>query len=165
MKLAIYTQIKENYGAHTWDGKGECPQYWKFKGGDTYVVENLSKDQARRIQENGIPHLKSLIESFSQAEEEYILDYSLLLNNEKPCNDWEAPIFLSWNGENWVAQRTIINSEGGLLRKEISSTTRTWTLLENGQRGDNEIVYTMNDGSVLDSAESITEWFEELDLA
>jgi len=26
----------ENYGAHDWDGEGECPQYWKFKGGEDY---------------------------------------------------------------------------------------------------------------------------------
>ena len=43
MKLVIHTQFKENYGAHDWDGKGECPQYWKFKGGSTYVVEVLNQ--------------------------------------------------------------------------------------------------------------------------
>ena len=40
-KLVINTQHKENYGAHDWDGKGECPQYWKFKGGTTYVLPNF----------------------------------------------------------------------------------------------------------------------------
>ena len=45
MKLVITTQHKENYGAHDWDGKGECPQYWKFKGGDTYVVSGLDRLQ------------------------------------------------------------------------------------------------------------------------
>lgn len=34
----IYTQIIENYGAHDWDGEGECPQYWKKKGGNTYLL-------------------------------------------------------------------------------------------------------------------------------
>lgn len=36
-KLLIDTQYMENYGAHCWDGKGECPQGWKFKGGYSYV--------------------------------------------------------------------------------------------------------------------------------
>lgn len=36
MKLMITTQVQENYGAHDWDGTGECPQYWKFKGGSDY---------------------------------------------------------------------------------------------------------------------------------
>jgi len=37
MKLVIVTQVFENYGAHEWDGTGDCPQYWKAKGGDEYV--------------------------------------------------------------------------------------------------------------------------------
>jgi hypothetical protein len=42
MKLLISTQTHENYGAHDWDGVGECPQYWKAKGGSDYVVKNFT---------------------------------------------------------------------------------------------------------------------------
>jgi hypothetical protein len=28
----------ENYGAHDWNGEGECPQRWKFKGGSEYKI-------------------------------------------------------------------------------------------------------------------------------
>ena len=35
-RVVISTQVYENYGAHAWDGKGECPQYWKAKGGDDF---------------------------------------------------------------------------------------------------------------------------------
>jgi hypothetical protein len=63
MKLVIQTQFKENYGAHDWDGKGECPQDWKFKGGETYVFNNLSPNDVTRIQESGIPTLTRLIEN------------------------------------------------------------------------------------------------------
>ena len=38
MMLVIDTQYMENYGAHDWDGEGECPQYWKAKGGSSYKV-------------------------------------------------------------------------------------------------------------------------------
>ena len=41
MKLHIQTQYMENYGAHDWDGEGECPQYWKFKGGSSYKITNV----------------------------------------------------------------------------------------------------------------------------
>lgn len=41
MKLLITTQVYENYGAHDWDGTGECPQYWKAKGGNDYVIKNF----------------------------------------------------------------------------------------------------------------------------
>ena len=40
MQLFIHTQVRENYGAHGWDGTGECPQYWKSKGGETYKVRS-----------------------------------------------------------------------------------------------------------------------------
>lgn len=42
--LVALTQIRENYGAHDWDGKDTCPDYWKMKGGDEYVVmKNLNQ--------------------------------------------------------------------------------------------------------------------------
>lgn len=41
MMLVITTQFYENYGAHDWDGEGECPQYWKSKGGSEYKVLNV----------------------------------------------------------------------------------------------------------------------------
>ena len=41
MKQVIATQNQENYGAHMWDGKGDCPQNWKFKGGNEYMVEGV----------------------------------------------------------------------------------------------------------------------------
>ena len=39
--VAFYA-VRENYGAHTWDGEGECPQGWKNKGGCERVVAELS---------------------------------------------------------------------------------------------------------------------------
>ena len=41
MMLVIRTQYMENYGAHDWDGQGECPQYWKMKGGSEYKITNV----------------------------------------------------------------------------------------------------------------------------
>ena len=38
MAVHVMTQCRENYGAHDWDGVGQCPQYWKNKGGDDYVI-------------------------------------------------------------------------------------------------------------------------------
>ena len=39
--VVISTQVMENYGAHDWDGEGECPQYWKPKFGDDYIVTDV----------------------------------------------------------------------------------------------------------------------------
>ena len=48
-KLLISTQVLENYGAHDWSGEGLCPQYWKAKGGNDYVVKNIDPNRARQI--------------------------------------------------------------------------------------------------------------------
>lgn len=43
-RVIVATQYYENYGAHDWDGEGECPSYWKAKGGNDFIVaENLSE--------------------------------------------------------------------------------------------------------------------------
>ena len=40
MKFVVHTQTLENYGAHSESGKfADGQTYWKFKGGDTYVVD------------------------------------------------------------------------------------------------------------------------------
>ena len=57
----VTTQTLENYGAHCEDGKFSSGNaYWKFKGGDTYLVEDLDREQdamafvAALVMENGI---------------------------------------------------------------------------------------------------------------
>ena len=42
----VITQTLENYGAHDTDGKFSSNNaYWKFKGGSTYLVEDLDRAQ------------------------------------------------------------------------------------------------------------------------
>ena len=38
IEVHVQSQIRENYGAHDWNGSGDCPQMWKCKGGDDYIV-------------------------------------------------------------------------------------------------------------------------------
>ena len=84
MKLLIQTQYKENYGAHDWDGKGECPQYWKFKGGDTYVVPGVTNKDL-------LPALKAMIESSDETQEEYIIFAEVVADEATECESWETP--------------------------------------------------------------------------
>lgn len=37
-KIVANYQYSENYAAHDWDGVGNCPQYWKCKGGEEDVL-------------------------------------------------------------------------------------------------------------------------------
>ena len=48
-KLLISTQVRENYGAHSWDGEGICPQHWKNKGGNDYFVIDVDINKAEEI--------------------------------------------------------------------------------------------------------------------
>ena len=42
----VHTQTLENYGAHSESGKfADGHMYWKFKGGSTYLVEDLDRPQ------------------------------------------------------------------------------------------------------------------------
>ena len=108
-KLVIQTQFKENYGAHDWDGKGECPQYWKFKGGDTYVVENLTSTQIQKIVDNGIPTLSKLIEYVDPStHKEYVMErykegsngtpYRGAYKTPEPEFDFKTPVFKTFDG-------------------------------------------------------------------
>ena len=46
IKFVVHTQFLENYGAHAADGKFSSGNaYWKMKGGDTYIVEDLDRIQ------------------------------------------------------------------------------------------------------------------------
>ena len=44
--FVVQTQVLENYGAHAEDGKyANGNAYWKFKGGATYIVSDVEREQ------------------------------------------------------------------------------------------------------------------------
>ena len=159
-KLVIHTQYKENYGAHDWDGKGECPQYWKFKGGDTYVVENLTSTQIQKIVDNGIPTLSKLIEYSNDYAKEYILDWSVEEDSKVICEEWETPIICVWTEDRWIFTKNQINDEFGSYRKEIASVFTSWIPSDEGQVSDMVKTYTMDDGSIM-SHQELEQFFKE----
>ena len=82
--FVIKTQILENYGAHTEDGKFSSGNaYWKFKGGTDYVVTGLDRIQdatayvAALCMDNGIGYKEFPTEFLTYAEwEEQLSDLS-----------------------------------------------------------------------------------------
>ena len=80
MQLFVYTQIRENYGAHEWDGEGECPQYWKPKGGETYKVRSSLVD-ADLLTEL-VMAVRSQIEMDSPYLTEEIVDWEVVRDDE-----------------------------------------------------------------------------------
>jgi hypothetical protein len=72
--LVIQTQVYENYGAHAWEGEGECPQYWKPKGGSEYKVPgvDLNADLQKLVDT-----LRPQVEADDHYWREYIISWSV----------------------------------------------------------------------------------------
>ncbi len=76
MKLLIQTQVYENYGAHDWDGTGTCPQYWKAKGGNDYVVKKFKGDATTAVMA-----LRSQIECDNEGYRENIVSWEIVADD------------------------------------------------------------------------------------
>ena len=150
MKIVIQTQIRENYAAH--EGfKGEY--YWKCKGGNTYVVPNLTPAQIIKIKDKGIPTLTALIEDRNDSFEESVMNWGIVDDDTVVCEDYETPFELFWEQGRWVARRTVENGEYGYMRREIASKTEQYDMLMGGDRANYKVVFTLVDGRMLNDAE------------
>ena len=82
MILVIQTQYQENYGAHGWDGASTCPQYWKMKGGQEFMVTGITLGQDL---DAIVDCVRDQIEHRSEYAREDIIGYGL-----------EADDYMSW---------------------------------------------------------------------
>ena len=92
-KLLITTQVYENYGAHDWDGVGECPQYWKAKGGNDYVVKRININKVTET----VMALRGQIEQDNEGFRETIIGWEIVANDyltefEKDQLEYEGKI-------------------------------------------------------------------------
>ena len=76
MKLLIQTQVYENYGAHDWDGTGQCPQYWKAKGGNDYVVKKFKGDPTTAVMA-----LRTQVEGDTEGYRENIINWEIVADD------------------------------------------------------------------------------------
>jgi hypothetical protein len=96
MKLLISTQYMENYGAHTWDGTGECPQYWKAKGGNDYAVSNYTGG------ESGISETLDRVRGKIESDDNY-------------CREWIIAAEIVEDGYLTEYERSQIDYEGRIV--------------------------------------------------
>ena len=94
-KLLIQTQVYENYGAHDWDGEGECPQYWKFKGGEDFFIPKFKGGEEAATM--AVMALRSQIEEDNQYFRRQIIGWSIVANDymtefEKSQLEYEGKI-------------------------------------------------------------------------
>ena len=78
MKLHITTQYMENYGAHDWDGEGECPQYWKFKGGEDYFYALGDAGRSDEALVELVEALRTRIEYSNEGSRNYMVGYAVV---------------------------------------------------------------------------------------
>ena len=95
MKLLITTQVYENYGAHDWDGVGQCPQYWKAKGGSDYVIKKFKGGATAATL--AVMAVRSQIEEDNHAFRETVIDFRLVADDyltefEQSQLDYEGSI-------------------------------------------------------------------------
>lgn len=90
IRLIAFTQYRENYGAHDWDGRSECPQYWKNKGGNEHllgmwngVTQFPSQDEIYAL----IDAARNAIDRRDDYSEEFIIDWQFFFDHEKTPNE------------------------------------------------------------------------------
>ena len=154
MKVVVHTQIRENYGAHDWDGQGECPQYWKFKGGNTYVVHGVSVENAQ--DSAWWDSLHACIESFDESFEEYILGSDLVdecdYDASKVCEEWDSPIELTLREDGEFVATRYTKAEFYWSDSDVVAKMERWVQTD-GRREDYLLMYEMKDGDLLTYAE------------
>ena len=157
--LVIHTQYRENYAAHNDDYEhGVSEAYWKFKGGSTYFVTDLTPGQINKIAQEGIPTLTKMIEYSSEAFEEYILDWEIrdLGKNgdgKGPiCEPWETPVqFFYENGWKCRTHHTP-HPEYTHYASGITGKAEQWTPGVGNTRNDYHCQYKTANG-----------WFDQKD--
>ena len=154
MFAVIQTQHLENYGAHDWDGEGECPQYWKPKGGNTYIF-------TCSIEQNMDPKWWERVESACTSKSEYFEEYSvgetvvddIDFRLADHCAEWDAPYYGTVKEDRISFNRTSDNTRGGYLRREIAKEFSAYDVLDNGEHVTHGVSYEMINGDIVPFAE------------
>ena len=157
--LVIQTQHRENYAAHNEGYKHGVDQaHWKFKGGNTYFVTDLTSKQINKIANGGIPTLTKLIESKNEMFEEYILDWEIrdLGKNgdgKGPiCEPWETPIEFYWDNVWKCRTHHTPSPEYTCWNRAIIGKAEQWLPLPEGGRRNYACQYKTKNG-----------WFDQAD--
>jgi hypothetical protein len=146
--VVAFYQVRENYGAHDWDGEGECPQYWKNKGGDEVVVAELSlsevtdmspKDYELLVRDNSKYGLGDYNEYYEHVYQGYELlevsesalrDVEEYLRNADPRDDFGYLRYCWKGGNEHFDALTQILQDRGVLTVEGDFYFQTFELKE-----------------------------------
>ena len=98
--IIVSTQISENYGAHDWNGRGECPQYWKQKGGEEYrhpVALDLNEAHDRNLANKLVEELSVTVTRHDKFFTETVVDWYFLpvgelTESEEQQTEWYGSV-------------------------------------------------------------------------
>jgi hypothetical protein len=139
-KLVINTQYVEN------SGDLENPR-WKYKDGETYIVNNITPSQEENINRHGIPNLNNLIEYRNDISAVFVIGYRVVDDNVVVNEDWEHPYILSFENNTWVCRR--YESNDGSFRSPIVSKISKYIMGPKGERNNYQCSYEIEDGRVI----------------
>ena len=121
----VTTQTLENYGAHSESGKFTDGQnYWKFKGGDTYLVEDLDREQdamafvAALTMENNL-HYKEYPSAIMTVQE-WAADLPDDAGEPQSCRDYYLSQVKRVSPNTVKAQRDCNNVPKGMTEGEVA---------------------------------------------
>jgi len=151
MHVIIWTQYRENYGFEN----GQ--DYWKNKGGSTYVVTDITTEEVAFP--GKLPaimkELFSLIEYSNEASSESVVDWELRddlqADLDNTPDSWDTPIFIRREGNDFIAEETVVNNDFQ-FRDEIAVKHSKWNMLPQSKRNGYEVHYTLRDGRVVDES-------------
>ena len=151
--LVINTQYRENYAAHNVGYEhGVDEAHWKFKGGSTYFVTDLTESNVNSIVANGIPTLTKLIEYKNEAFEEYIIDWEIrdLGKNgdgKGPiCESWEIATEFYYEDKQWKCRTHHTPGDESYWNPAIKSRAEQWIPGEGSTRNDYQCQYKTANG-------------------
>lgn len=95
-RIVINTQVKENYGAHTWDGVGECPQSWRYKGGHSRVLAEYIEKPSQATVDAVVAQWKPTYNDYYQ---EYALSIHVLAPGEETHDEKIDREYKEWKNQ------------------------------------------------------------------
>lgn len=109
--IVIHTQYMENYGAHAWDGQGQCPQSWRYKGGSEHKILNvdLNADLQEVVRAAGVEHSddysREYVTDWSVEEDSYLsrferlqLEFEGKITSPEPTREYEEVMSSAYCG-------------------------------------------------------------------
>ena len=159
MAKLVTTQYRENYGSHNWNGKGDCPQYWKSKGGEVYIVDD-SIDI--KIFEDTIAYS----DNYSEESVVNIIECSEDEADSK-LDPWEIRTYVSrYENGMFKMSEVIDNEESKCYQKEVLKVDKNYILYKDllNERKKQPImtVYVMEDGQRVYNRDGLMNWYKNL---